>query len=102
VSWPSPEALVELYNTTAPDECPEVTKLSPARRKKAKAYLAMFPDRTFWEETCAQIAASRFLRGLRPTANGHERFVADFDWLLTKGKDGSENCVKTYEGKYHD
>ena len=99
--WPSPESLVALYNTTAPDECPEVTKLSPARRKKALAYLDAFPERQFWEETCGQIRASRFLRGLRPT-NGHERFVADFDWLLTKGKDGSENCVKVYEGKYRD
>lgn len=100
-TWPSPEELVALYNTTAPDECPEVTKLSPARRKKAQAYLAAFPERQFWEEAFAQIRASKFLRGLRPS-NGHERFVADFDWLLTKGKDGSENCVKVYEGKYHD
>ena len=90
-----------LYNATAPDECPEVTKLSPKRRKKAQAYLAAFPDRQFWEDTCGQIRASRFLRGLRPS-NGHERFVADFDWLLATGKDGSENCVKVYEGKYHD
>lgn len=100
-TWPSPEALVKLYNATAPDECPEVTRLSPGRRKKAAAYLSMFPDRTFWEETCAQIRASRFLRGLRPRP-GHDTFIADFDWLLTKGQDGSENCVKVYEGKYHD
>ncbi len=93
---------MNLYNTKAPDECPEVTKLSPARRKKALAYLAVFPDQQFWEETCGQIHRSRFLRGLRPTGNGHHRFVADFDWLLTKGQDGSENCVKVYEGKYHD
>lgn len=99
--WPSPQLLVNLYNAAAPDECPEVTKLSPRRRKKAQAYLAAFPDRKFWEETFGQIRASRFLRGLRPS-NGHERFVADFDWLLTTGKDGSENCVKVYEGKYHD
>lgn len=99
--WPSPKELVKLYNAQAPDECPAVTVLSPSRRKKAAAYLTMFPDRKFWEEVCAQIGASRFLRGLRPS-NGHERFVADFDWLLTKGKDGSENAVKVYEGKYHD
>ncbi|HJQ66372.1 MAG TPA: hypothetical protein VJ816_08345, partial [Gemmatimonadales bacterium] len=34
--WGSPDDLVALYNATAPDECPEVTVLSPSRRKKAK------------------------------------------------------------------
>jgi hypothetical protein len=100
--WPSPEALVELYNANAPDECPEVTKLSVARAKKARAYLAQFPERKFWEEVCGQIHGSRFLRGLRPGSDGHSAFIADLDWLLTKGKDGTENCVKVYEGKYHD
>lgn len=102
VPWPSPEALVALYNLTAPDECPEVTTLSRGRRKKAKEYLAELPERTWWEEAFRQIGKSRFLRGLTPPRNDQTPFTADFDWLLSKGKDGSENCVKVYEGKYHD
>ena len=48
-----------------------------------------------------RIHRSRFLRGLvkRP---GHEGFVADLDWLLSKGKDGVENAVKTHDGRYQD
>jgi len=101
--WPSAQELAKLYNDRAPDECPAVTTdpLSPGRVKKAKAYLSAFPKREFWEQVFDQISASQFLRGLRPS-NGHAHFVADFDWLLSKGKDGTENCMKVYDGKYHD
>jgi hypothetical protein len=101
IQWGTPEALVALYNTETPDECPAVTRLSPARVKKAKAYLAAFPDERFWRDVCQQIHRSTFLRGLK-SINGHSSFKADFDWLLTKGKDGSENCLKVYEGRYTD
>ncbi len=99
--WPSPAALVGLYNDLTPDEILAVTTLSPARRAKARAYLREFPKEAWWREVFAQMHRSRFLRGLvkRP---GHESFVADFDWLLTKGKDGSENVVKVHDGKYQD
>jgi hypothetical protein len=100
--WPSPEALVRLYNTSAPDECPEVTIISVQRKKKAMAYLNLFPKEEFWVEVFAQISVSRFLRGLTPPTVGRKSFVADFDWLLTKGQDGTENCVKVYEGRYRD
>jgi hypothetical protein len=97
--WPSPEALVALYNADTPDECPSVTTLSSARRQKARRSLAQFPDLAFWSTAFREIQASPFLRGLRPSP-GHERFIADFDWLLAKGKDGTENVVKVAEGKY--
>jgi hypothetical protein len=99
-TWPSPEALVALYNELSPDECPAVETLSAARRMKAKQYLAQFPEESWWREVFAQMHRSRFLRGLTRKREGHEAFVADFDWLLTKGKDGSENCVKTHDGRY--
>mgnify|MGYP001569847173 CR=1 FL=1 len=99
--WGTPEALQTLYNEATPDECPSVTKLSPERRKKAKQYLSAFPERDFWVATFEQICSSPFLRGLKPSKDGR-RFIADFDWLLTKGKDGTENAVKVYEGKYGD
>jgi hypothetical protein len=78
-----------------------VQKLSPARRTKATRYLHLFPDPAFWHAVMHEISASSFLLGLKPS-NGHEAFKADFDWLLTKGKDGTENCVKVAEGKYRD
>ena len=99
--WGTPEALVLLYNSSIPLKHPRVTKLSVGRRKKACQYLTQFPERSFWQAAIAEIPRSPFLRGLRPN-NGHERFVADFDWLLTKGKDGTENIVKVAEGKYRD
>jgi len=98
--WGTPEALVALYNAETPDEFPAVEKLSEARRKKARQYLAQFPDREFWVQVFAQCRASPFLRGLRP-GKGHEKFRGSLDWLLSKGeKDAVENCVKCYEGKY--
>ena len=99
--WGTPEALVALYNTESPDECPAVDKLTDARRKKAKIYLAQFPDRQFWLDTFKRIHESTFLRGLK-AQTGHEHFRASLDWLLTKGKDGVENVVKTWEGRYSD
>lgn len=99
--WPSPEALVALYNAESPDECPAVQALSDKRREKARRFLAQFPDEAFWREVMAQCRASPFLRGKRPR-DGHAKFVADFDWLLTVGKDGTENVVKVHDGKYQD
>ena len=90
-----------LYNAQTPDECPAVETLSPGRRKKARESLTAFTTQEFWQRACAEISQSRFLRGYKPSP-GHERFTADFDWLLAKGKDGSENVVKVVEGRYRD
>jgi len=100
-SWPSPEALVALYHVCVPQEHPRVRELSEGRRKKAQAYLKQFPDRQFWVEAFGEIRKSAFLGGRR-SGPGHEHFRADFDWLLTKGKDGTENIVKVAEGRYRD
>lgn len=102
-AWPSPEALAALYNEQTPDECLAVGKLTPGRIKKANKYLAMFPNQSFWQEVFAEIHRSRFLRGLNNRlGSGHENFRASFDWLLTVGKDGTENCVKVSEGRYRE
>ena len=93
------EKLVKLYNSETPDECPAVNTISPARREKAKKYLKIFPTEQFWRDCFAEIHNSPFLRGLRNTS-GHKGFIASFDWLLTKGKDQTENCVKVAEGRY--
>ena len=97
--WPSVQALVYLYNEKAPDECPAVEKVSKAREKRIRQHLHQFSDKEFWEEVFAEIHKSPFLRGLKPS-DGHEHFRANLDWLLTKGKDGVENCVKVFEGRY--
>lgn len=101
--WPSPESLVDLYNEQTPDECPAVSVLSPGRREKAKKYLHMFPERQFWENSFKQMHRSQFLRGQKKLNGARASpFLADFDWLLQKGEDGTENVVKVHDGKYHD
>ncbi len=99
--WPSPEKLVALYNELTPDDCAAVETLSPARRAKAEQYLKIFPKQEFWEQVFDRVYHSRFLRG-QQNKNGHGSFHFDFDWMLTKGKDGSENVVKVAEGRYAD
>jgi hypothetical protein len=100
-AWPSPEALVDKFNTFTPASVQKVRVLSPARRQKAQRALTLFPAETFWDDVCAEYYRSTFLQGLRAQA-GHERFRADFDWLLSRGQDGIENCVKVHDGKYRD
>lgn len=98
--WPSAEALVQLFNEKTPKEVPTVMKLSPGRRQKANQYLKVFPEKEFWLKAFEEYHKSSFLRGINGRKPGHENFEANFDWLLTKGKDGTENCVKVWEGRY--
>jgi len=97
--WGDPEKLIEKYNSETPAALPAVEKITPARLKKAREYLRIFPDESFWTEAFREIGKSDFLQGMK-NANGHSSFKANFDWLLTKGKDGTENIVKTFEGRY--
>jgi hypothetical protein len=97
----SPQSLMALYNTEAPPTLPKVKTLTEARIKKATGTLRQFPQSDFWQTVLAEIRQSAFLQGLKASP-GHEHFRADFDWLLTKGKDGTENCVKVFEGKFRD
>ena len=97
--WGDPEFLIEKYNQETPDTLPAVEKITPARLKKAREYLKIFPDEQFWTDAFKVIGKSQFLQGLR-NGNGHNSFIANFDWLLTKGKDGTENVVKIFEGRY--
>lgn len=96
------EELIDLYNSSVPSECTKVVSRSPARKKKAKQYLAIFPKREFWEQVFKRVHESKFLRGLSGGTDAHRNFRFDFDWMLTRGQDGSENVVKVYEGKYSD
>ena len=98
----SPERLIALYDEETAEELPAVEKITPARLKKAREYLRLFPDEDFWHRVFAETHRSRFLQGLAPQDGRSSPFKASFDWLLSKGKDGIENCAKTYEGRYRD
>jgi hypothetical protein len=99
LKWPAPELLIKKYNDETPPALPAVEKITPARLKKAREYLKIFPEEQFWTDAFKEIGKSQFLQGLR-NGNGHNSFIANFDWLLTKGKDGTENVVKVFEAKY--
>lgn len=95
--------LIEKYNSETPDTCPSVDKITPARLKKSKEYLDIFPDTKFWTEVFNEYHKSKFLSCLLRNKDGHSGFKPDFDWLLSKGKqDQVENVVKVFEGKYRD
>lgn len=100
--WPSPKALFALYNKESADEFPAVENSSPARIAKAEDYLKKFPDIEFWRDVMAETRRSKFLRGLNSNP-GEKRFLANFDWLLSRGKETKvENCVRVQEGIYRD
>lgn len=99
LTWPHPQLLIDKYNAETPEQLPAVEKVTPARLRKARDYLKIFSDQSFWTEAFQEIGKSDFLLGLK-ASNGHESFKANFDWLLTKGKDGTENVVKVFEGRY--
>jgi hypothetical protein len=94
------DLLIDLFNELTPDETPSVETRSPERMSKADRYLKTFPEEQFWHQTFTQFHRSAFLRGLAPKKPGHESFVPDFDWLLSKGRDGTENVVKVHDGRY--
>jgi len=97
----TPNWLMAIYNTGTPADHPKILTMTEGRTKKARHYLKMFPDQIFWESVMAEITASAFLRGESPSTD-HPNFKGNLDWLLSKGKDGTENCVKVYEGQYRD
>lgn len=99
--WGTPEALLALYNAETADELPAAEILSPCRRKKAQQYLKVFPAIEFWRKAFRESRRSKFLRGMYANPNGR-RWRASFDWYLSRGKDGTENVVKTIEGRYRD
>jgi len=86
---PSPQSLVEAWNsgTTAP--IPKCKELTPKRRTHALARLRDAPIDT-WRDVIARIEASAFCRG-----QNDRGWVATFDWLLQP-----ETRVKVLEGKY--
>lgn len=102
VEWGISCCLILKYNKETPDNVPTVRSLSTARLKREREFLTMFPDEQWWSVTFQQYKRSKFLQGIVQSDNGHKSFKPDFDWLLSKGKDGIENCVKVHDGRYRD
>jgi hypothetical protein len=100
--WGMSFCLILKYNKETPDNVPSVRSLSDARIKRERDFLRMFPDESWWTATFSQYHRSRFLQGISNGSEGHHSFKPDFDWLLSKGKDGIENCVKVHDGRYRD
>ena len=97
----TPEELMALYNETIPVGHPRVKVLSKARQEKVRKMLKQFPSLDFWRSIFLEIPVSPLLQGLRPSKD-HPNFIATFDWFVSKGQDGIENCVKVSEGKYRE
>ena len=96
--WPSPEALATLYNTCVPVDHRHVRlPLSPKRKEKARRILHAFPEEAWWRACFSEVELSPLLRSGSET---YPNFRGDFDWFLSNGQNGIENCVKTFEGKY--
>ena len=89
--------IVDLYHQTLP-MCPQVRKLTEARRKQLEARWRCgdLPDLDTWRSYFEFCAESKFLTGLTQPSNGHKHFVADLEWLSREG-----NYAKIYERKYH-
>lgn len=97
----TPEGLIALYNELTPEKHPKIRQVSPGRVAKARKYLKTFPSIDFWRIVFTNVGYSQFLQG-KKNGNGHQTFIANFEWLLSRGKDGTENCVKVAEGRYTD
>ncbi len=98
----TPLQLIAMYNDLTPPTHPKIHNKSDGRIATARQYLKQFPERSFWETVFGNISTSAFLQG-KNNGNGHETFVADFEWLLSKGKNRrTENCLKVFEGAYAD
>ena len=101
-TMPGIEPFVSLYNLMKPDECPEIGKVTDARKKTYQKYLAQFPEVSYWEKVFEEMHLSKFLRGLAASKDRTPK-ARGLDWLCQRGQlDGLENCQKTFEGKYRD
>ena len=98
--WPSPAALIALWNEHAPSECPRVRDVTEGRARAAREALRERPTLEYWTTAVGEIRKSSFLRGLNKSP-GHENWRADFDWFL-RSKDKTPNYVRVAEGAFRD
>lgn len=92
------EEIVALYHELLP-MCPQVRKLTEARRKQIRARWrdGDLPDLDTWRAYFRYVAKSKFLTGLSPPGPGRSKpFVANLKWLTNE-----ENYAKVFEQFYH-
>jgi len=87
-----PDELAEVWNETAPPECPRVRELSEKRRARARQRLRENPEPEFWRAAIETMHHRPFLRGRGPRG-----WRADFDWLLQP-----DSATRVLEGCYAD
>lgn len=95
--WPSLRRFMALYNEHSPKEWPMAKNLDSSREKKIRAAIKDFPTEAQWVALYEKANKSDFLRFRCKMARRK-----GMDWLLWKGKDGTNNFVKIAEGTYRD
>lgn len=91
--------IVKLYHEILP-MCPQVQKLTEARRAQIRARWRTsdeLPSLERWREYFERVRGSPFLTGKVDPPPGRKRFVANLEWLSK-----SSSLVKVAEGNYDD
>lgn len=88
--------LVELWNSTTKPPLPRCRELTDERRRKVRQRLRKRPSLTDWRAIFERIDNSQFCRGEAGSRDGHQPWVADFDWIIAN----DTNSAKVLEGKY--
>lgn len=92
----TPDALVELWNTTVgATDLPKVAELGGARRSAALARLKEHPDAAWWTAYFGRVLQSDFLCGRLPRSAEHANWRPSFDWALKPA-----NLDKVQGGNY--
>lgn len=99
VPWGQRGCLFALYNARRPENWREARLMSEGRAKVEKKYLKQWSSQKFWEEVFERVKESPFLTGKVAGAQGIFHSM-DIAFILQKGKDGFENCIKIWEGRY--
>ena len=95
----TPDDLMQGWNKLcAAAGMPRVAELSSSRRRNARLRIKEHPTLEWWKTTFANLAQSRFCRGMVPNPRSPtaKPWQADFDWLLKN----DTNALKAHEGRY--
>ena len=91
---PTPQDLMELWNSKADDRLPRCKMLTAGRRRAAAARLKEFPEQHTWDTFIEYINTSAWTLG-EVKNDKHPSWKANFDFLVKPGA-----MVKFLEGQY--
>lgn len=89
------KSLPGLYRFDPENDQIDISKLGEARRRHLLARWREHPTMDWWQQYFERIEASDFLTGRSKRGDGHENWIADFDFILKPTKRDS-----IMEGKY--